>query len=221
MVGYQTEFSGAFQIGPEPLSSLQGYYLEAFNATRRMTWNAGIMVEAFYPDPLRTKLGIPLGHRGDFFVGHHDWDMDRHWTDPAIEASNTPPGEEVRELFFTRPDGSICEEQPRHFGHGCTPTWMTMKKPYGDQRMIQPGLWCQWKPTPDGKYLEWDLGEKFYHYDTWLSWLAYNLLTPFGKYLDGKVHWRGEDFNDVGTLICTPNLEGDKPRTTITIEYQF
>ena len=48
----------------------------------------------------------------------------------------------------------------------------------------QPGLWLQWIPSKDGKYLEWDGGEKFYHY----------------------VEWLGEDADDRGLISIKDNV---------------
>lgn len=64
----------------------------------------------------------------------------------------------------------------------------------------QPGLWCQWTPSKDGKYLQWDEGEKFYSYFEWLEYILKNFLAPKGYYLEGVVHWVGEDEEDIGTI---------------------
>lgn len=76
----------------------------------------------------------------------------------------------------------------------------------------QPGLWCQWIPaTVDGadgnvaSYLEWDGGEKFYDYVEWLEYLIKHFLAPNGYVLNGSVRYRGEDFDDYGTLTCKNN----------------
>ena len=65
----------------------------------------------------------------------------------------------------------------------------------------QPGLWCQWVPSQDGTGIEWDCNEKFYHYIQWLSYIIVNFLKPWGYVLNGKVCWRGEDFEDTGAII--------------------
>jgi len=64
----------------------------------------------------------------------------------------------------------------------------------------QPGLWCQWIPTEDGKYIEWDGGEKFYDYVEWLSYIIDHFLLPWGYNLNGRVEWTGEDSEDVGAI---------------------
>ena len=67
----------------------------------------------------------------------------------------------------------------------------------------QPGLWCQWTPSADGKYIQWDEGEKFYDYIVWLEYIMKNFLTPKGYSLEGVVHWQGEDEEDIGTIHAT------------------
>ena len=70
----------------------------------------------------------------------------------------------------------------------------------------QPGLWCQWTPNEDGTELEWDGGEKFYHYTDWLFYLINKILAPNGYVLNGEVEWFGEDRSDVGTIVVKDNV---------------
>jgi hypothetical protein len=69
----------------------------------------------------------------------------------------------------------------------------------------QPSLWCQWRPTPDGRGIQWDQGEKFYNYVEWLEYIIDKVLVPNGYKLTGSVQWRGEDFNDIGTIVVKNN----------------
>lgn len=69
----------------------------------------------------------------------------------------------------------------------------------------QPGLWCQWSPTKDRRGIEWDGGEKFYHYSEWLQYLINHFLKPWGYVLQGRVKWQGESDDDTGTLHCEYN----------------
>ncbi len=62
-----------------------------------------------------------------------------------------------------------------------------------------PDAYCQWEPTKDGCGLEWDGGEKFYHYDDWIEFLAAFLQTK-GYVVTGSVRFRGESFDDCGVL---------------------
>ena len=66
----------------------------------------------------------------------------------------------------------------------------------------QPGLWCQWVISKDGSYLEWDCGEKFYEYESWLRYIQEHFLTPWGSKLNGKIEWSGEELTDMGTLYA-------------------
>jgi hypothetical protein len=69
----------------------------------------------------------------------------------------------------------------------------------------QPELWCQWVPTEDGKGIEWDGGEKFYGYVEWIQYLIAKVLAPKGYVLNGAVDWRGEEWEDTGTIFITDN----------------
>lgn len=75
----------------------------------------------------------------------------------------------------------------------------------------QPGLWCKWVPNSDGTAIEWDGGEKFYDYVSWLRYIIDHFLEPWGYTLNGEVDYRGENFNDVGTITVTNNEVKVKP----------
>ena len=70
----------------------------------------------------------------------------------------------------------------------------------------QPGLWCQWVVSEDGKRLEWDGCEKFYNYMEWLDYLIVEFFNPLGYILNGSVEWQGEDYDDLGTIVVTDNV---------------
>jgi hypothetical protein len=70
----------------------------------------------------------------------------------------------------------------------------------------QPGLWCQWTPTKDGTGVEWDGGEKFYDYVSWLKYLIKHFYQPWGYTLNGRITWQGEEHGDVGTIIVEDNM---------------
>ncbi len=76
---------------------------------------------------------------------------------------------------------------------------------YNEPPSTQPGLWCQWTPTQDGMGIEWDGGEKFYHYTEWLVYLITKILEPNGYVLNGVVQWQGEDVGDVGEIFVEDN----------------
>jgi len=76
----------------------------------------------------------------------------------------------------------------------------------------QPGLWCQWVPRADGTAIEWDEGEKFYEYATWIQYLMDHFLTPWGYSLAGVVYWQGEESSDQGRLVI------DSPSNQVRME---
>ena len=69
----------------------------------------------------------------------------------------------------------------------------------------QPGLWCQWIPSADGKEIAWDGGEKFYEYEEWIRYLIDYFLRPWGHVLNGDVEWQGENSDDRGVIRITDN----------------
>lgn len=79
---------------------------------------------------------------------------------------------------------------------------------YNKPPSTQPGLWCQWVPTEDGTAIEWDGGEKFYHYVDWIKYIIDKVLAPRGYSLSGVVDWRGEDWSDTGTIVVRDNKVG-------------
>ncbi len=77
--------------------------------------------------------------------------------------------------------------------------------------ITQPGLWCQWMPSDDRMSIEWDGGEKFYHYIEWIKYIISKVLAPRGYVLNGVVEWRGEEFHDIGQIeICDNIVNGHR-----------
>ena len=76
---------------------------------------------------------------------------------------------------------------------------------YNQPPRTQPGLWCQWRPSQDGKSIVWDGGEKFYHYIEWLQYIISNYLSPKGYVLNGEVEWQGESEDDTGVIVVKHN----------------
>jgi hypothetical protein len=68
----------------------------------------------------------------------------------------------------------------------------------------QPGLWCQWHITEDGKYIEWDGSEKFYESADWMKYIINNFIGDNHK-CNGVIHAFGEDRSDVWNLIVANN----------------
>ena len=86
----------------------------------------------------------------------------------------------------------------------------------------QPGLWCDWVVSDDGKYLEWNGSEKFYGYVEWLEYMNKNFFTPWKKDLNGEIKWEGEDSSDKGVIVVENNnvkaLEGDEYKKYLQIK---
>lgn len=75
----------------------------------------------------------------------------------------------------------------------------------------QPGLWCQWIPSEDGKSIIWDGGEKFYRYTEWMNYIIESFLIPWGIEVSGRMRYFGGDSDDMGILkivkgkcVCVP-----------------
>jgi hypothetical protein len=73
---------------------------------------------------------------------------------------------------------------------------------YNSPPSTQPGLWCQWTPSPDKKSLEWDGNEKFYAYTIWLQYLIEKILKPRGYKVNGMVTWQGRERSRQGVAVC-------------------
>lgn len=87
---------------------------------------------------------------------------------------------------------------------------------YNSPPQGQPGLWCNWIPTPDGKAIEWNETEKFYQSDKWMKYLIEHFIgsdpkakdtLPFlqGHTLNGTIEAQGEDSDDRWDLIVKDN----------------
>lgn len=92
----------------------------------------------------------------------------------------------------------------------------------------QPGLWCHWEPTADGRGIEWNGVEKFYYGERWMAFLIQTFLAPgatlaeelaapiegryyapefehftFDHVLTGRIEARGDEPDDVWQLVVT------------------
>jgi hypothetical protein len=82
-MGYSTDFEGSFTLD-KPLSIAQYNYLKAFNEIRHVSRHENITEKL--PDRLRTKVGLPVGVEGEFYVG----DADEGVIDQNQEAKTQP-----------------------------------------------------------------------------------------------------------------------------------
>lgn len=81
----------------------------------------------------------------------------------------------------------------------------------------QPGLWCGWTVSDDGKYIEWNEVEKFYYADAWMMYLinhfigtdpiAKTVLPFLGAHIcNGVIKAQGEDMDDRWKLFVNDNV---------------
>lgn len=75
-----------------------------------------------------------------------------------------------------------------------------------------PGIWCQWTVGGEEELsddnldiIAWDGGEKFYNYVEWLQYIIDRFLVPWGYVMNGEVDYRGEDWDDIGTIKVKDN----------------
>ena len=100
---------------------------------------------------------------------------------------------------------------------------------YNSPDPSQPGLWCQWVPTKNGKKIKWNGAEKFYKSEAWMNYLIEHFLKEgaFGKdklpffsnhTLNGVIKARGEDRDDRWTLLVKDNEVSCEPghKTPVT-----
>jgi hypothetical protein len=111
--------------------------------------------------------------------------------DPEREAVGLPIGDEGK--YFVGATGNMGQDKdPSIVDYDCPPS-------------SQPGYWCQWIPSPEGDYIEWDGNEKFYYYQEWLAYIISNFLKPWGIVANGLVEWQGERSDDIGQITVKDN----------------
>lgn len=85
-MGYTNEFDGEIAIVPA-ISDDHAEYINAFSSTRRMKRNA--VKTAKMPDPIRKKVGLPIGIQGGYYVGGSEV----HGQDDIVEYNDPPDGQ--------------------------------------------------------------------------------------------------------------------------------
>jgi len=82
-----------------------------------------------------------------------------------------------------------------------------MRHEDGYQPNGKPSIWLQWEIVEEnGKhYLEWDGCEKFYNYVEWLEYVIKYIFKGWGLLLNGRIEWRGEEWEDVGYIEVEDN----------------
>ena len=71
----------------------------------------------------------------------------------------------------------------------------------------QPSLYCQWIPSQDGEFIEWDGNDSFNYPTEWLNYLIEDFFTRWAITVNGCVEWRGEkgDETNTGTITVVNN----------------
>lgn len=75
---------------------------------------------------------------------------------------------------------------------------------YNEPPKTQPGLWCQWEVTEDGKYIQWNEVEKFYDADIWMQYIIDNFIGN-NYSCNGTINAQGEESDDQWDLIVENN----------------
>jgi hypothetical protein len=188
-MGYTTDFSGEWNVTPH-LRMEHKEYLRAFAGTRRMRRDAE--KAELLPDPIRIAAGLPIGYEGAYYVGGDGYrGQDR---DDSVIDGNDPPGSVSLPVddFSDIPVRLNREKEINNLG--------------ATLGLAQPGLWCQWVPSHDGSFIEWDGGEKFYAYLPWIEYLIDHFIGPWGYKLNGTVEWSGEESSDIGRIRIDNNV---------------
>jgi hypothetical protein len=73
-------------------------------------------------------------------------------------------------------------------------------------KLQKPNYACDWEAYGDGHAIEWNGNEKFSNSVEWIEFIIEEFLKPWGKNLNGTVRYRGEDFDDVGSIIIKDNV---------------
>lgn len=113
---------------------------------------------------------------------------------------------------MNRKEGPYFVDGPGMAGQDHTPGIIDYNHPPAGQ----PGLWCQWVPTDDGKFIEWNGAEKFYNSSEWMTYIIDHFLKADAKAkgalkflkphtCNGEVEAQGEDANDRWKLVVKDN----------------
>jgi hypothetical protein len=190
-MGYTTDFSGSIEVSGN-MTEEQFDYINKFSDTRRMKRDVKILYDLYkgmYGKPNTSEMieidGVHVlnvyGNEGEYFVGSGGYDR-------SVIDQNVPPGQ---------------------------PSWASgdweMRQELIKEGKCQPSLWCQWillsenNVHPHNVTLQWDGGEKFYHYTEWLQYLINHFFKPWGLTLNGEIEWEGEESGDLGKIVVDDN----------------
>jgi hypothetical protein len=74
----------------------------------------------------------------------------------------------------------------------------------------QPNFRCNWTIAPDKQTVVWNQDKNFEDYVQWIEYIISKILAPRGYELNGIVQWRGERFDDNGTIKIENNVVNGK-----------
>ena len=199
-MGYSTDFTGSLTLS-RPATAAEKAFINAFSNTRRMGRNITELMEHD-----KGKNGLPKP-APELLV---DPKLAKHIKALAkagimVDDSTIPDNRTAEQIYGA--NGQYYAHPKGDDGYGVLD--------YNRPPQGQPGLWCQWVLTPDGKELKWDGGEKFYEYEKWLQYLIDNFFSKWGIKLNGKIKWSGEDSSDVGMITVKNNVMTVKHGTVI------
>lgn len=189
-MGYETRFKGNILFNKRLLPE-QIEYINKFSDSRRVIRDVDKLMELY--DGKKGLVGTskskntPLeiyGQDGGYFVDGCSSNNDQTTID-----FNTPPGQKGFHIM------DYNDSQKKIDAGEC-----------------QPGLWCQWiiKTNNEGdepfEELVWDGNEKFSEYTDWMKYLIEHFFKPWNLVLNGEIKWKGEEFDDEGTIVVTDNI---------------
>lgn len=111
--------------------------------------------------------------------------------DPERDAVGLPVGDEGK--YFVGATGNMGQDEDDSI------------LDYNSPPLSQPNFWCQWIPTDDGSYIEWDGNEKFRDPEEWLEYIIKAFFKPWGITVNGTVSYQGEEDSDYGQITVNNN----------------
>lgn len=214
-MGYTTEFQGTFNLSREATNE-EINYINTFSSTRRMKRNPEILMSTF-----KGKHGMPNFPKLTYIQKKQIEALEKSGL--KISYSNDSDNRTAEEIYgidgayFAMNDGASGQTRDKSVIDFNTPPGQLFGSQYDfyylyneNKRLAslsecQPGLWCDWQLTEDGKKLKWNGGEKFYEYTNWLKYMIEHFFKPWGIILNGEVKWQGESSDDMGIIICENN----------------
>ncbi|MEO6892250.1 MAG: hypothetical protein ABI324_24970 [Ktedonobacteraceae bacterium] len=132
-------------------------------------------------------------------TNHYHWNPEllQNELDPFREAVGLPLGEHG--CYFTG------NHTTRGHDDQAWRYWKDHPAKLGEQCPGKPYFRCGWRPGDDGTELLADL-DKFYDYVEWLQYLLDHFIVPWDYVLCGIVTWKGQDEEDIGTIIVSYNV---------------